>query len=123
MNDWNIEEADEYIRFNTLDNEDWFDSDDARKIALLNVADRTLSRKFSGKTIPIEAVYIFANTLSAAYNDTMVQAQRGVASFSIRGITFTFKDWMKHDLESFIPDEVYDMVGAPRRGVKYTVLG
>ncbi len=119
---WDIEAADEYIRLNTLDNEDWTDAEEERKTALLNVSDRTLKRVFKDKEIPDEAVYIYANTLASAYNDTMVQAQRGVASFSIRGISFTFKDWMKTDLTDLIPDEVYDMVGVTRRRIQWTVI-
>ena len=120
---WNIEEIDTYIRLNTLDNEDWFEGDNDRKTALLNVSDRTLRRVFKSiEEIPNEAVYIYANTLASAFNDTLVQAQRGVASFSIRGISFTFKDWMKTDLSSLIPDEVYDIVGAPKRSLKWTVI-
>lgn len=120
---WNIEEIDTYIRLNTLDNEDWFDSDNDRKMALLNVSNRILKRVFkSVEEIPSEAVYIYANTLASAYNDTMIQAQRGVASFSIRGISFTFKDWMKTDLSDLIPDDVYDMLGIPKKRIKWTVL-
>lgn len=117
-----IEAADNYIRLNTLDNEDWTDSGIERKTALLNVSNRTLNRVFKDKEIPEEAVYIYANTLASAYNDTMVQAQRGVASFSIRGISFTFKDWMKKDLKAFIPEEVYDILGVPARSAKWTVI-
>lgn len=120
---WNIEEIDTYIRLNTLDNEDWFEGDNDRKTALLNVSDRTLRRVFKSiEEIPNEAVYTYANTLASAFNDTMVQAQRGVASFSIRGISFTFKDWMKKDLKAFIPEEVYDMLGVPARSAKWTVI-
>ncbi len=123
---WDITAADDYIRLNTLDNEDWTDSDNGRKTALLNVSNRTLKRVFkkfkSVEEIPDEAVYIYANTLAGAYNDTMVQAQRGVASFSIRGISFTFKDWMKTDLADLIPDEVYEMVGVPKRRIYWAVL-
>lgn len=120
---WDLTAADEFIRFNCLDNEDWFDSEEDRKTALLNVSRRTLERKFSGVTIVNDAIYIFANTLASAFNDTMVQAQRGVASFSIRGISFTFKDWMKTDIDTMIPDEVYDMLGVSRQNVKYITMG
>lgn len=120
---WDITVVDDYIKLNTLDNEDWFDSDNDRKIALLNVSNRTLRRVFKSiEEIPDEAVYIYANTLSGAFNDTMIQAQRGVASFSIRGISFTFKDWMKTDLSDLIPDDVYDMLGIPKKRIKWTVL-
>lgn len=120
---WDLTVVDAYVRLNTLDNEDWQDSDNDRKIALLNVSDRTLKRVFKTVTeIPSDAIYIYANTLAGAYNDTMVQAQRGVAGFSVRGISFTFKDWVKTDMASLIPDEVYDMVGLPKRRIKWTVL-
>lgn len=120
---WDLTAADEYIRYNTLDNEDWLDSEEDRKIALLNVSKRTLERKFSGVTIVDDAIYLFANALSSAYNDTMVQSQRGVASFSIDGLSFTFKDWAKTGIEAFIPDEVYDMLGVSRQNIKYITMG
>lgn len=120
---WDLDEATEYIRFNTLDNEDYLDADETRQNALLNVSKRTLDRKFSGKTIPIEAVYIFAAVLGAAFNDTNKLQQQGVASFSVKGITYTFKDWAKRPVDHLIPEEVYDLVGAQRgRAVKWTVL-
>lgn len=122
MYEWDLTVADEYIKYNALDTEDWTDAESERKIALLNVSKRTLDRVFKTYEVPNEAYYLFANTLASAYNDTMVQAQRGVASFSLRGISFTFKDWMKKDLTSLIPDEVYDIIGAPRKGVKWTVM-
>jgi hypothetical protein len=120
---WDLIAVDDYIKLNTLDNEDWFDNDEVRKTALLNVSKRTLDRVFkSVAEIPDEAVYIYANTLSSAFNDTMVQAQRGVASFNVRGISFTFKDWMKTDLKDLIPEEVYEIVGIPKKRMKWTVL-
>lgn len=120
---WNLTEATEYIRLNTLDNEDFLDADDDRKVAILNVSKRTLDRKFTGKNIPNEAVYIFAAVLGAAFNDTNKLQQQGVASFSIKGIAFTFKDWAKKDIDSLIPAEVYDIIGVPSgRQVKWTVL-
>lgn len=123
MTTWNLEEATQYIRLNTLDNEDFIDGEDDRKTALLNVASRELTRKYSGYTIPDEAVYLFSAVLAAAFNDTNKMAQQGIASFSVRGIAFTFKDWAKKDLDSFIPAEVADMIGAPSgRQVKWTVL-
>ncbi|MGN7387728.1 hypothetical protein [Sporosarcina sp. SAFN-015] len=121
--DWNLTEASEYIRLNTLDNEDFTDADDERKTAILNVAQRTLTRKYSGYTIPNEAVYLFAPVLAAAFNDTNKLQQQGVASFSVRGMSFTFKDWAKKDIDALIPAEVADLIGAPSgRQVKWTVL-
>lgn len=121
--EWDIGEAEEYIIFNSLDNEDFIDADDERKIAVLNVALRTLKRKYSGYNIPNEAVYLFAPVLAAAFNDTNKLQQQGIASFSVKGIAFTFKDWAKKDLDALIPAEVADIIGAPSgRQVKWTVL-
>jgi len=120
---WNLDEAAEYIRLNTLDNEDFIDGDEERKTALLNVALRTLTRKYSGYTIPDEAVYLFSAVLAAAFNDTNRMSQQGIASFSVRGISFTFKDWAKTGLDGLIPEEVADLIGAPSgRTVKWTVM-
>lgn len=120
---WNLIEASDYIRLNTLDNEDFLDAEDDRKTALLNVSKQTLDRKFAGKTIPNEAVYTFAATLGAAFNDTNKLQQQGVASFAIKGISYTFKDWAKRPIDDLIPPEVYTLVGAtPGRVVKWTVL-
>lgn len=122
MATWDLTAATEYIRLNTLDSEDFLGATDDRKTALLSVSDSTLKRKFSGYTIPNEAVYTFANVLASAFNDTMVQAQRGVASFAVKGITFTFKDWMKTDIDDLIPDEAYALIGVPKRDIKYVTM-
>lgn len=120
---WDLDEATEYIRLNTLDNEDFLDGDDEVKTRTLNVASRTLTRKYSGYTIPNEAVYLFSAVLAAAFNDTNKLAQQGIASFSVRGISFTFKDWSKKGLDALIPDEVKDIIGVPSgRTVKWTVM-
>lgn len=120
---WNLDEATEYIRLNTLDNEDFLDGEDERKTALLNVASRTLTRKYSGYTIPEEAVYLFSAVLAAAFNDVNKLQQQGVASFSVRGIQFSFKDWAKKGLDDLITDEVADIIGAPSgRQVRWTTL-
>lgn len=120
---WDLDEATDYIKLNTLDNEDFIDGDEERKNALLNVASRTLTRKYIGYTIPDEAVYLFSAVLAAAFNDTNRMSQQGIASFSVRGISFTFKDWAKTGLDGLIPDEVADMIGAPSgRRARWTTL-
>lgn len=130
MADWNLDAADEYIRYNTLDNEDWFDADDDRKIALLNVSSRTLDNVFRRhiesdriNKIPDEAVYIFAATLAYVFNDTNKLAQQGWASMSIRGMSVTFKDWSVRELVDFIPAEVYDLIGVPKKRMYAVILG
>lgn len=120
---WDLTAATDYIRYNAIDNEDFIDGDDELKTRTLNVASRTLTRKYSGYTIPDEAVYLFSAVLAAAFNDTNKLAQQGVASFSVKGISFTFKDWSKKGLDALIPTEVIDLIGAPTgRIVKWTVL-
>ena len=126
--EWNIGEATDFILRNTLDNEDFLDADEIRKEALLNVSQRELDRKFSGYIIPVKAVYIFANTLASAFNDTNKLQQQGVASFSIKGMSFTCKDWAKKDIDALIPSEVYSIIGAENgvslsnRAIRWTVL-
>lgn len=120
---WNLEEATEYIRFNAIDNEDYLENDEERQTAILNVSLRTLKRRYRDYEIPDEAVYLFAATLAAAFNDTNKMAQQGIASFSVKGIAFTFKDWAKKGLDSLIPDEVADIIGAPTgRRARRTVI-
>lgn len=121
---WDIEAADEYIRYHTLDNEDWFAADEDRKTALLNVASNTLAAKFrtylndpdSGiDAIPDEAVYVFAATLAWAYNDTNKMNMQGIASAAIRGMSLTFRDDPR-SLYDLIPESVYDMIGIKSSG-------
>ena len=127
--EWDLITAEAYISLNTLDNEDFIDGDDTRKTALLNVASRTLTRKFSGLTIPKEAVYLFGAALASAYNDTNKLAQQGVAGFSIKGVSFTFKDWAKKGLDAYISEEIIDIINEENgvelstgRAVKWTTL-
>ena len=108
--EWNLAEATEYIRLNAVDNEDFLASDTVSQTRFLNVAERTLARSFKGAVIPVEATYLFAAVLNANYNDTTVMAQRGIAGFSLDGISFTFKDWAMKDLSEFISDEVSHMI-------------
>lgn len=108
--EWNLVEALDYVKYHAIDNEDYLDSDEDTQIKYLNVADRTLKRKYKGLTIPINAVYLFAAALGSAYNDTNKMQQQGVAGFSIKGISFTFKDWAKKGLDALIPDEVIDLI-------------
>lgn len=120
---WDIEQATEYVRFNAIDNEDFLDVDEERKMTILNVSSRTLERRYRDYDIPDEAVYLFAAVLAAAFNDTNKMAQQGIASFSVKGIAFTFKDWAKKGLDSLIPDEVSDIIGAPSgRRARRTVI-
>lgn len=108
--EWNLAEASEYVTYNAIDNEDFLASDETAKTRFLNVAYRTLSRNYKGYTIPNEASYLFACVLNANFNDTTVMAQRGVASFGIDGISFTFKDWAKKELSELIPEDVAEMI-------------
>lgn len=123
MTTWDLTAAAEYVRYNAIDPEDYLDGDEVMQTRLLNVSSRTLTRKYSKHVIPDEAVYLFAATLAAAFNDVNKMAQQGIASFSVRGIAFTFKDWAKKGLDDLIPDEVTDLIGVPSgRQVRRTTL-
>lgn len=108
--DWNLDEVSEYVTYHAVDNEDFLASDDVAKIRFLNVAERTLRRDFKGYAIPDEATYLFACVLNANFNDTTVMAQRGIAGFSVDGISFTFKDWAKKELDELISEDIRDLV-------------
>jgi len=108
--EWNLVEALDYVKFNAIDNEDFLDADEVTQTKLLNVADRTLKRKFKGLTIPNNAVYLFGAALGSAFNDTNVKQQQGWASMSVDGVSVTFKDWAKKGLDALIPQEVIDLI-------------
>lgn len=110
VGDWNLTEAIEYATYHAVDNEDFLASDQTTQVRFLNVAQRTMRRAFKGNVIPIEATYLFACVLNANYNDTTVMAQRGVAGFSVDGISFTFKDWAKKELDDLITDDIRDLI-------------
>ena len=126
----NITDADAYIALNCIDSEDWSESDEAKKLRIINVANRKLTTKYARYTIPDEAVYEYANELAIAFNDTNRLQQHGVASFGLNGVAnFTFKDWAKSGLDAWISDTVLDLISAAnggatlsRRAVKWTVL-
>ena len=106
-----ISDADIYISENVIDTEDWTDSDVERKQRLINVANRTLVKRFKQYTIPDNAVYEFSAYLAAAFNDTYKLQQYGVKQFSIKGIAFTFDGALAKDLNALIPQSVFDLVG------------
>ena len=125
VGDWNLTEAREYVTYHAIDNEDFLDSDQTNQVRFLNISKRTLSNTYRGYNIPTEAVYLFACVLNAHFNDTMVMAQRGVASFGVEGISFTFKDWAKKELSELIPKDVADMIAAenPELGTSGSSIG
>lgn len=125
----NITGANEYIAANCIDLEDWTDCDEAKKQRIINVASRTLTTKYPRYMIPDAAVYEFSNELAIAFNDTNRLQQQGVAAFSLSGVaSFTFNDWAKSGVESWIPQSALDIIGAENgvkigvRQAKWTVL-
>jgi hypothetical protein len=126
----NIFDADAYIESNVIVIDDWTDSDDTKKQRLLNVASSTLARVYPQYTIPDNAVYEYAAVLAVAYNDTNVQKQNGVKSFTVAGIQFSF-DGGKESIESMVPatarhligqENGVDIGGTGGKRVKWTVL-
>lgn len=117
IGEWNLTEATSYCLYNAVDNEDFLASDTIAQVRFLNVSQRTLRRAFKGYVIPMEASYLFACVLNANYNDTTVMAQRGVAGFSVDGISFTFKDWAKKELDDLITDDIRDLIAEANPGI------
>ncbi|EJP81151.1 hypothetical protein WBU96_28325 [Bacillus albus] len=111
-----IAEATEHIDAYVISNEDWHDADEAKKVRLMNAADRTLTKKFKGNTIPDNAIYEFAAYLAIVYNDTNKMQQQGIASFSVTGVgSFTFKEnnvssAVGQSLNDLIPDSVIELI-------------
>lgn len=110
MTAWNLVEAREYVTYNAIDNEDFLDADDTAVMRFLNVAQRTLTRRFKSYRVPNEAVYLFAAVLAWSFNDVNKLAQQGQASFSVKGINTTFKDWSRKGLDALVPQEVLDII-------------
>lgn len=126
----NITDADAYIALWVIDCESWFDADEANKTRLLNVASRTLSVKYPAYVIPDAAVYETAAAFATAFNDTMVQARRGVQSFALSGVaSFSFREAAR-DLVDLIPQAALDLIAEEnpdlpkpaKRRVGWTVL-
>lgn len=115
--EWNLLEAADFIKYHAIDNEDFLGADNDVQIKLLNVSKATLTRKFKGLIIPNNAVYLFAATIGALYNDTNKLAQQGVASFSISGISLTFKDWAKKSITDYITEDVTELISGANGGI------
>lgn len=116
-------DATAYIALNCIDVEDWETADDAKKLRIVNVANRTLSARYHALTIPDNAVYEFANVLATAFNDTNRLQQQGVISFALQGTaSFNFKDaavtQTGADITKFIPQTALDLISVANDGVK-----
>lgn len=113
-----ISEADQYLETNVIDIEDWQDAEYEKKERILNVANSTLGRLYPDYIIPDAAVFEFANVLAIANNDTNRLNNHGIAGFSITGVgSFNFKDTLKRDLVTLIPQATIDLIGE-ENGVK-----
>ncbi|RAN88293.1 hypothetical protein B5P41_18400 [Bacillus sp. SRB_28] len=119
----NIEAANEHINTYVISNEDWAEADEAKKIRLMNSADRALHARFKGATIPDSAIYEFSAYLAIVYNDTNRMQQQGIASFSITGVgSFTFKEnnvssAIGQPLSELIPDSVLKLIEEENEGL------
>ncbi|OIN67398.1 hypothetical protein BLD48_05770 [Exiguobacterium sp. KRL4] len=121
--------ADQYVNSYVADPEEWRDTAPEDKQRYFNIAERTLSGKFRGYVIPIDAVHDFAATLATAFSDTNKLRQQGVSNFSLSGaISVGFKDGAK-ELDQLITKHIRTMVAdanpdKPKPGgrVKWTVV-
>jgi maltoporin len=120
----NITDAIEYIETNVIDIEDFTEADEAKQLRILNVAQSTLTTKFSSYTIPDASVYEYANELAIAFNDTNRLNNQGVASYSITGVaSYNFKETMKRDLDAFIPKKSLDLINAEPANAELPSVG
>lgn len=125
-----ISGADEYIGLNVIQAEDWLGADEAKKQRILNVAERELAGSYADYEIPDDAVYEFAAALAVAFNDTNKQNMNGVSSFSVEGISFTFrKGASAGNLAALIPASAKRIIGEANGvgisdllGPKWTVM-
>lgn len=122
VGEWNLTKALDYVKFHAIDNDDYLAAENDAQVKFLNVSTRTLTRKFKGLLIPENAVFLFAAVLASAYNDTNKLQQQGVAGFSVKGISYTFKDWAKKGLEALIPEEVTDLI-SEENGIELSTRG
>ena len=112
----NVADAHEYIMQNAVDVETWVGLEVMDRQRFLNVAERTLTRKFKAYTIPETAIYLYANELATAYNDVNKYAANGVQSFSVNGAA-TFSFFAKPaELGKTIPLVVLDEISAANGG-------
>ncbi len=127
----NITDADSYINLNVINVDDWTEADEAKKQRIINVANRTLMKKFPDTVIPDNAVYEFSAILATVFNDVNKYAQQGVSQFSVSGVTsFQFNDANTKELDYFINRDVIDLINEANderhqvsiSKVKWTVL-
>jgi len=127
----NITDADSYINLNVINVDDWTEADEAKKQRIINVANRTLTKKFPDTVIPDNAVYEFSAILATVFNDVNKYAQQGVSQFSVSGVTsFQFNDANTKELDYFINRDVIDLINEANderhqvsiSKVKWTVL-
>jgi hypothetical protein len=119
----NVTEASAYIALNCIDIEDWTEADVDKKLRLINVASRTLTKKYSTYTIPDNAVYEFACVLAVVFNDTNRYQQQGLSSLTVSGAaSFDFKDSTVQmpgsDVAKYIPQSALDLISEENDGVK-----
>lgn len=103
--------ANEYVKTYALNIEDWNEADDDTKFRYMNIAEKTLKRKYPNYTIPSNAIYEFASTLLLTFNDTNKLSQQGIASFSLQGVvTYTFDGKTRKPLSEMITEEVFELI-------------
>jgi hypothetical protein len=128
----NLGDAEAYIEQNVIALDDWAEADEAKKQRLLTVADRTLTGRYVGYTIPDDAVYEYAAVLATVFNDNGLMKRQGVAGFAVTGVaSFTFANTGRpsDDIARFIPKAATDIINASNAGlpsvggrVKWTVI-
>jgi len=106
-----IMDADEYVRLQCIDNEDWFAADEVKKHALLQTAEQILLRKYNDYSVPDSAIYVYANELAIAFNDVNRHRLHGIQAYTLNGVAeVSFRDLPKTGLDALITDKVMGLI-------------
>lgn len=122
-------QGDAYVGGFVADPEEYLSLESASKQRYCNIANRTLTSKYGGYVIPVDAVYDFAAVLATAFSDQNKLAQQGVSQFSLSGsVGISFRNG-KQELADLVPRHVAELISdanpdLPKVGgrIKPTVL-
>lgn len=108
--------ADLYISANCIDIDEWTSADEAKKLRIVNVAFRDLTRFYPKYTIPDAAVYEFACVLATVFGDVAGAMQKGVTQQTVGKVSIGFKaesvTGPGASTRKFIPQAALDIIGA-----------
>jgi hypothetical protein len=112
----NLGGAEAYIAQYVIDSDDWTaDTDEAKKLRIVTVAERTLSGLYVNYVIPDNAVYEYAAVLATVFNDNGRLKRQGVSGFSVAGVAsynFAVTGNPSDNITRYIPKTAADIINA-----------